>query len=325
MKAKSFCLILLAVLAWLLIDDATLAGRRPARGAAEKAGPPYLLVLGIAQDGGVPQTGNLSDPAWDDVSKRRSVACLALVDPVDGGRWMFDATPDIKEQLHALDLEAPTVERPGLKGIFLTHAHIGHYLGLALLGHESMGARDVPVYTMPRMASFLRQNGPWDQLVRYRNVELLELTANKPVRVNPRITVTPIPVPHRQEYSEVVGYRIQGPLHSALYIPDIDSWETWDAEGVRIEDEIEGVDYAFLDGSFFSNGEIPGRDMSGFPHPFITHSMERFAKLSASERSKIRFIHFNHTNPVLDPGGPQNRQVRTAGFGLAVEGERLPL
>ncbi len=318
-------LVLLAAVAMLVTDGASRTGPLMAGSSVATDGGPYLLVLGIAQDGGVPQTGDLSNPAWTDLSRKRRVACLAVVDPTDGGRWMIDATPDVKEQLHALDLAAPTAQRPGLRGIFLTHAHIGHYLGLALLGHESMGARDVPVYAMPRMASFLRQNGPWDQLVRYRNIVVNELSGGESVRLNQRLSITPVPVPHRQEYSEVVGYRIQGPSRSALYIPDIDSWETWDEQGVHVEDEITKVDFAFLDGSFFANGEIPGRDMSGFPHPFITHSMERFAKLPESERAKIRFTHLNHTNPVLDSLGPESRQVKAAGFGLAVEGERFGL
>ncbi len=317
--------ILLASVAIFQPGGAPQTGGMASERPRETRGEPFLLVLGIAQDGGVPQTGDLSNRAWTDASRRRRVACLAVVDPTGGGRWMIDATPDIKEQLHALDLAAPTAQRPGLNGIFLTHAHIGHYLGLALLGHESMGAREVPVYAMPRMASFLRQNGPWDQLVRYRNIVVNELSGGEPVKLNQRLSITPIPVPHRQEYSEVVGYRIEGPSRSVLYIPDIDSWETWDEQGVHIEDEIAKIDVAFLDGSFYANGEIPGRDMSGFPHPFITHSMERFAKLSESERAKIRFIHLNHTNPVLDSVSPESRKVKAAGFGVAVEDDRLGL
>ncbi len=283
---------------------------------------PYLVVLGVAQDAGVPQAGTRAHPAWRDPSRRRHAACLALVDPRSGRRWMFDATPDLKHQLHHLDTLAPAEDVPGLAGVFLTHAHIGHYTGLMLLGHESMGARQVPVYAMPRMHEYLSTNGPWDQLVRYRNIELHPLAAEAPVELGEALEVTPILVPHRQEYSEVVAYRIDGPHRSALFLPDIDRWEEWDRS---LEDVLATVDIAYLDGSFYANGEIPGRDMSGFPHPFITLTMDRLAALPPEQRGKVRFIHFNHTNPVLDPTSAERAEVAARGFGLAEEGDLEPL
>lgn len=304
----------------------------------ESDGPtePYLVVLGIAQDGGVPQIGTPPEPVgkkqplWQSLvvmkllahpfADRRLVVSLAVVDPQSKKRWLFEATPDIKEQLYRLDMLAPVADpAPGLSGIFLTHAHMGHYTGLAQLGHEALGAKEVPVYVMPRMGEFLSGNGPWDQLVRYGNISLRVLAAARPVRLNARLNVTPVVVPHRQEYSEVVGFIIAGPHKRVLFIPDIDNWEALDAEGTRIEDLIASVDLAYLDGTFFANGEIPGRDMSGFPHPFITHSLQRFSSLPVSERAKIRFIHLNHTNPALRAESKARQAIVAAGFGVAEE------
>lgn len=261
-----------------------------------------LVVLGVAQDGGKPQLGNPDDPAWADQSLRRIATSLALVDRRDAKprRHLFEATPDMREQLHRLDAIAPVENSTALDGIFLTHAHIGHYTGLMFLGHESAGASYVPVYAMPRMAEFLGTNGPWNQLVRKENIYLAIMSEGEAETLAPGINVTPFAVPHRQEYSEVVGFRIDGPSKKAVFLPDIDSWEEWDKTGTRIEDVIAGADIAFLDATFFANGEIPGRDMKGFPHPFVSHSMERFAPLSAADKAKVRFIHMNHTNPLLD-------------------------
>lgn len=292
---------------------------------AQEVGPPRLIVLGVAQDGGVPQAGTKTHPAWDDPAERRLVASLALVDPATSQRWLFDATPDFREQLHRLDTVFPVAGAPGLAGIFLTHAHIGHYTGLMHLGHESMGTRGVVVYAMPRMAEYLRTNGPWDQLVRYENIAIEPLAAGVPVHLTDRITATPFLVPHRQEYSEVVGFRIDGANRSALFIPDIDSWEEWDDEGTRIEDLIAQVDVAYLDATFYANGEIPGRDMSGFPHPFVTHSMDRFAALAPKERAKVRFIHLNHTNPAIRPDSEARRTIAENGFRVAEEMEEVGL
>ncbi len=293
---------------------------------------PYLYVLGIAQDGGVPQAGSFDDTAWSDPKARRLPTSLGLIDPAGGRRWLFDATPAFPEQLYRLhkesakaDGETPRDRENVLDGIFLTHAHIGHYTGLVHLGHEVMGAELVPVYAMPRMANFLELNGPWSQLIDYQNIVINRIQAALPVHLGGDITVTPVVVPHRQEFSEVVGYRIEGPKRSVLFIPDIDSWEEWDELGVRIEDEIKKVDVALLDGTFFENGEIPGRDMSDFPHPFITHSMERFSKLSKREKKKIRFIHLNHTNPALVAKSDAWKKVISRGFRIAEEGERISL
>jgi pyrroloquinoline quinone biosynthesis protein B len=138
----------------------------PTAAYAQHTDAPYLVVLGIAQDGGVPQAGTKDHPGWHDPAFKRLVVSLALVDPATAQRWLFEATPDFRDQLHRLDTVFPVEETPGLDGVFLTHAHMGHYTGLMYLGHESMGAQGVPVYAMPRLRAYLSSNGPWDQLVR---------------------------------------------------------------------------------------------------------------------------------------------------------------
>ena len=293
--------------------------------AATQPTGPFLLVLGVAQDGGFPQAGCRREccaGARRDRSQRRGVACVAVVDPATSERWLFDATPDFRQQLRMLDEAAPPESVPGLAGILLTHAHIGHYPGLIHLGREAIGARAMPVYAMPRMRAFLADNGPWDQLVRLENIDLRAIQADRPVALNDRLTATPILVPHRDEYSETVGFRIAGPSRSVLYVPDIDKWERW---GRRVETLIAEVDVAYLDGTFFAEGEIAGRSMAEIPHPFIMESMKRFETLPASERAKIRFIHLNHTNPALRADSAARKQIERAGFRVAAIGERVKL
>ena len=311
-------------LAWALLLALLSACAAPSRSESPEA--PFLIVLGVSQDGGTPQAGDFDHPGWRDATRRRLVSCLGLVDPRSGKRWMFDTTPDFREQLKHLHDAAPSREgAPALDGVFLTHAHIGHYTGLMFLGHESMGARGVPVYAMPRMRAFLETNGPWDQLVRLQNIDLRPLSAGERVDLAPGLGVTPLLVPHRQEYSEVVAFRIDGPDRSALFLPDIDSWREWDEMGTRLEDVLATVDVAYLDATFFADGEIPGRDMSGFPHPFIRTTMERLSASPEKERAKVRFIHLNHTNPAHDPGGAARREIVDSGMRVAERGERFPL
>jgi len=291
----------------------------------QQSDPPYLVVLGIGQDAGVPQAGT-DDPRWEIDSLQHFATSLALVDPETKQRWLFEATPDFPEQLRLFDIQVPPEKRaPGLDGIFLTHAHIGHYTGLMYLGRESIGAKGVPVFAMEKMDSFLENNGPWSQLVQLENIIINRVEPEREIQLNERLSVLPFLVPHRQEYSEVAGYIINGPEKSVLFIPDIDSWEEWDEWGVRIENMIAKVDVAYLDATFFANGEIPGRDMSNFPHPFIRHSMKRFKNLPEAEKSKIRFIHLNHTNKALLQDSDERMEVIKKGFAIANPLEKFEL
>jgi len=233
---------------------------------------------------------------------------------------MFDATPHFTDQLFDLDMEAPA-DKFELAGIFLTHAHIGHYVGIMFLGHEVMGAHDVPVFAMPRMAEFLTNNGPWSQLVAYKNILLQPLQHEVGQQLG-NIRVMPFLVPHRDEYSETVGYRIEGPNRSAVFIPDIDKWSDWD---ISIAELVKTVDYALIDATFYADGELPGRDMSKIKHPYIVESMQAFANLPATERSKIWFIHMNHTNPVLNKESKERKFVLSEGFNVEYKGLRLGL
>jgi pyrroloquinoline quinone biosynthesis protein B len=286
---------------------------------------PYTLILGIAQDAGYPQAGTKSSPAWDDHNLRRLATCLALIDPRSARRWLFDATPYFKEQLHRLDNVAPDPRVPGLDGIFLTHAHIGHYTGLIHLGREAIGAHNLPVYAMPRMERFLCENGPWEQLITLGNIDIRPLRDQEPVQLSPDITVTPLLVPHRDEYSETVAFRIAGPSQSVLFLPDINGWDDWEKMDMRIEDVLSPVDVAYLDGTFLSAQELPGRDLREIPHPLIASSIERFATLPASERAKIRFLHLNQSNPLIRDDAESNAMLREAGLDVAREGEMVAL
>lgn len=287
---------------------------------AELPTVPYLYVLGIAQDGGYPHAGcekACCREVWTALESRKLVSCLALIDPVSGENWMLDATPDFKDQQHRLKQECGQ----DLDGIFLTHAHIGHYTGLMHLGREVIGTSEMPVYAMPRMKAYLQTSGPWSQLVNLNNIALQNLRADSTIRLNERLQITPFRVPHRDEYSETVGYRIDGPNHTAVFIPDIDKWERWER---NVDSLLQTVDYAFIDGTFYQNGEIVGRDISEIPHPFVSESIARFQQVSIDPESII-FIHLNHTNPLLRKDSPERRELLRKGYGLAEEGQRWAL
>ena len=276
-----------------------------------------LIILGTIQDGGSPHIGctkNCCKNLFLNPDKNRKVVSLGIIDPINKKNYLFEATPDLPAQIKNLKEHSAFSDKETPDGIFVTHAHIGHYAGLMYLGKEAMNAKEIPVYVMPKMKTFLETNGPWSQLVNTKNILLQPLENNQEIILTSIIKVKPILVPHRDEYSETVGYLITGPTKKVLFIPDIDKWEKWDKNIIEM---IAMVDYAFIDATFYDGEEINNRNIAEIPHPFIIESMNLFKDLPAKEKSKIYFIHFNHTNPVINKDSNQAKEIIKSGFNLA--------
>lgn len=322
MKARISLFLVAALMTTSCVD--TALENKP---QASSACGVEFVVLGIGQDGGAPQIGNPADPAWADPSLKLWAASGALIDYRHSNRYLFEATPDIREQMNFLEGISDGGDAPlGLSGVFLTHAHIGHYAGLMFAGHESIGAKELRVFALPRMQNYLENNGPWDQLVRYENIDLIPINPKSTIELGHDLSVTAHLVPHRDEYSETAAYVVKGPSKSILFLPDIDDWDRWESEfNTRIEDMISRVDIAYLDATFFDNNELPGRDMSQIPHPRVKDSMTRFEKLPRPEQEKVRFFHINHTNKIRYATSEQSKDVQQSGFKVAKRGERTCL
>ena len=283
----------------------------------------YITILGTAQDGGFPHIGcqkQCCDDFYKGILPKQQVVSLGLVDKESQQKFLFEATPDISTQLADLEknhLKTNTI----IDGVFMTHAHMGHYAGLLYFGKEALGKKDIPVYAMPKMKEFLSNNGPWSQLVTTQNIVFLDLQKDSIVPLSNALKVTPFLVPHRDEFSETVGYKIEGNTNSALFIPDINKWSLWEK---NIVEEVKKVDYAFIDATFFKEGEI-NRPMSEVPHPFIEETVALFENESLATKNKVIFIHFNHTNPALQSNSRERNELELLGFKFATEGQRFKL
>ncbi|MDB0043295.1 MBL fold metallo-hydrolase [Flavobacteriaceae bacterium] len=281
----------------------------------------YLKVLGTIQDGGIPHLGCnkkcCKDYFKNGYSKKRVVS-LGISDLKEKKNYLIEASPDISFQLNNFLKN----KSKNLNGIFITHAHIGHYSGLTNLGREVLNSSKMPLFLMPKMTEFISTNGPWDQLVKLKNVDLKKIFNEKSIELSEGLSIIPFKVPHRDEYSETVGFKIIGPKKIALFIPDIDKWDKWDKS---IKNLITEVDYAFLDGTFYDSKEINNRDISEIPHPFIIESLELFKDLKESDRNKIYYIHLNHTNPLLNFESEEYQNVVSKGYNVATEGLELEL
>ena len=281
----------------------------------------FITVLGNVQDAGYPHIGcekNCCNKNFNS-SAVNFVTSLGVTDLVDNKSFLFEATPDISKQLKFLNnnYSSSTI----VDGVFITHAHIGHYTGLMYFGREALGAHKVPVYVMPKMKQFLESNSPWNQLIDLDNVQLREIFKNKKITISKNLIIVPFTVPHRDEFSETVGYKIIGPNKSALFIPDINKWSLWNKDIVA---EVKDVDYAFLDATFFKDGEV-NRPMDEIPHPFIVETINLFKNESTQVKNKIHFIHFNHTNISLQYENPVIDSIGKLGYNFARFGDQLSL
>ncbi|MFT4832366.1 MAG: pyrroloquinoline quinone biosynthesis protein B [Psychroserpens sp.] len=293
-------------------------------------GPPFqkqvsLIILGTVQDAGSPHiacTNACCENLFVKPNQNRKVVSLGIVDSDHKKKYLFEATPDISKQIKMLKNHDLSVAGEIPDGIFLTHAHIGHYTGLMYFGKEAMNSKDIPVFAMPKMISFLENNGPWNQMVINNNISLKEISAKEEVRLTPQLTVIPFTVPHRDEYSETVGFTIVGPNKKVLFIPDIDKWHRWENS---IINALSKVDLAFIDATFYDGEELNNRDITTIPHPFVIESMELFRDLSPNEKDKVYFIHLNHTNPLLEKNSGEYKKVLDNGFHVAGIKDVFPL
>ncbi len=282
-----------------------------------------LLILGTAQDAGYPHAACYKDccaSKWENFEERIFPVSIALANYNTMKWWMIEASPDFKDQLH-LFRKITHAKFPILpEGILLTHAHAGHYTGLMQLGREIIGSQNIKTFAMPRLKNFLENNGPWSQLVSLNNIDLELIHHKEKFKIDDGISIEAFLVPHRDEYSETVGFSIHTNNKKVLFIPDINKWEEFEED---INELIKRVDFAFLDGSFFADGEL-SMDMSLIPHPFVSESMERFQVLSTTDKSKVHFIHFNHTNPLLRET-EEKESVLAKGFNIAQQRQLFKL
>ena len=274
-----------------------------------------LQVLGLAQDGGHPQAGcprPCCASAFADVGLGHRIACIGLRDGDEA--WLLDASPDLGRQAWAVG--------GTLRGVWLTHAHLGHYTGVLQLGKEAWAARGMPLFAMPAMQAFLEANEPFASVLRDGHAVVHPLAADRSVALSERLSVTPWLVPHRGPWSETVGLHVRGPSRTALYLPDIDAWEPWDRDLAEVVSEVDAL---FLDGTFFDVDELAGRDQRTIPHPTVRATMGRLQALPEALRARVHFIHLNHSNPLLDPASEASAEVERRGYRVAREGLRLSL
>ena len=265
-------------------------------------------VLGTAQDGGVPHPGCDCKRcrAARAGGKRRRVASIAVVGKT-GKTFLVEAGPDFRDQLDAL-AAATGRPPPAVDAIAITHAHAGHYLGLAFLGKEAMHTQGLPVYGTPSFARFLTGNRPWSYLVDRGEIEMRTIAPGAPLAFDGAI-IHAFLTPHRGEDTDTLGFEVHGPKRRLVYVSDADVFPP------AIVDRIRDADVALVDGTFYSAAELPHRDILAVRHPYVRDTLARLV----GARGDVYFTHMNHTNPLLDSESPETKSL-PKGFCVLEEG-----
>jgi len=272
-----------------------------------------ILILGSGQDAGIPQIGCYCENCNNARSKKEYIHLSPSICFYDNEKefcFLIDASPDIKYQVDLLKTMKISHTRKGnlpFDGIFLTHAHFGHCSGLWLLGQECTDEKNVPIYCSPIMKKFLQNNHPFNHLLDRNNIILREMEIGKELHFkNLNFFIKPIEVPHRNEYTDTVGFIIES-KRKLLYFSDLDFWTE------ELTKHVNSVDIALLDGTFYTKDEISR--YKDIPHPPIIETIDLFK----DSETEIYFTHFNHSNPIVRPKGEEWNYVIKKGFKIAYD------
>ena len=276
-----------------------------------------VTLLGVAQDGGRPQPGCIRQCCQGLTEKDRRSPVSLGIETSKGMTLLVEATRDLGRQLRM-------IEKPGIDHLFLTHAHLGHVDGLGLFGRETMSARNIQLHCSPSMQALVEATPAWNQLLK-QNV--FEFSAFPRVEIDD-VVVEFIQVPHRAELSDMHAIIIRGETRSILFLPDHDTWDetlsAYRCNSVREFLEKFDIDVALLDGTFWSGGELKGRDMSVVPHPTVEESLKRLGHRRDGD-PEIFFIHLNHTNPLYNLDSDESKQLRESGWSIGFESQEFIL
>lgn len=259
-------------------------------------------VLGTVQDGGVPHLGckcDVCEAARNDQRKQMYVGSIMIHEnsDEDSGKYLVDTTPDIKYQINGEYLD----------GVFISHGHLGHIAGLPFFGTECLDTDCLPVYCTAEMRQFIMNNDPFRLMVDRNQIQLNEVGNGEKVEIRGG-SVEFRNVLHRYVNTDTTSFMIEGDEKKLYYLSDIDEW-TEEAEAT-----VQEADIAIVDGTFWSNDEIPRYEE--VPHPTIQETMDKMQDWD----TEIVFTHLNHTNPALRPESEERKEVEERGFKIAERG-----
>lgn len=298
-----------------------------------------VRVLGSAAGGGVPQW-NCACPncsaARHGVQPRRLQSSVAIG---DGERWMLlNCSPDIAAQIEAFPPLQPRAKRATpIAGMLITDANVDHLGGLAVLrqsgGHRfivrsTQAVREIAT-AQPAFAPFAQAPHAWVDVPIHEPCKPLwadDLIGSAfDVRAIPVPGLTPGYAGRSTAFGAVAAFEIRDCAggKTLLFAP------VFAAIDDALQDAIQRADVAFLDGSFYSDDELPRAELMDktahhLGHQPVGGSRGTLARLDGAAGKTI-FTHVNNSNPMLDPHSRAACTVRDAGARVAYDGMELTL
>jgi pyrroloquinoline quinone biosynthesis protein B len=306
-----------------------------------------LKIIGSAAGGGFPQWNcnfRLSRAARKGMPGVRPRTQSSLAVSADNGNWvLFNASPDIREQIAATPELQPTPDGPlratPIAAVVLTNGEVDHVAGLLSLRERQPFA----LYAARPVLEALAANPifgvldpdvvPRRELAPGKETEIRN-AAGETTGVNIEPFIVPGKVPlylegdapdHGGGDGETIAVRIfsdgTGP---AFYVPGCAHVET------DLKSRLKGARCLMFDGTVYEDdemiqagvGEKTGARMG---HIAMAGKGGAIASLADVPVERRIFVHINNTNPVLDENSPEHAKVRAAGWEIAFDGMEVEL
>ena len=278
-----------------------------------------VTVLGIAQDGGHPQPGCLR-PCCANIIEPHYPVSLGIRSS-EGTNLLIEATRNLGDQFTLWG-------QTNVDHLLLTHAHLGHVDGLGLFGREAIAARDIELHVSDDMYHLIDRTPQWNLMVQQGVFNIRTFTAGDIVFSQGELSIEAVRIPHRAELSDMHAFIIRGPSKSLLFLTDHDTWNetltVHDRSSIRELLAKLNVDIALIDGTFWSEDELAGRNQATVPHPPVLQTLKMLGEKKQDDPDII-FTHLNHTNPLYNRGSEQYAEVERLGWSVAYQGQRFTL
>ncbi len=310
-----------------------------------------LKIIGSAAGGGFPQWNcnyRLSRGAWNGETNIRPRTQSSLAASVNGSDWvLFNASPDIRQQIAATPELQPRVEGPlrgtPIRAVILTNADVDHIAGLLSLRERE----PFVIYATRRVLQVLEANSIFNVLDRsvVQRCELVLGEQTDIIGVNGEptgIVVETFAVPGKvalfledqtkaangfgTEEGDTIGLRISSRAddRAAFYIPGCARIDH------SLKQRLSGADCLLFDGTVFTDDEmitagVGAKTGARMGHLHISGEDGSMVSLADIGIKRRVYVHINNTNPILDETSPEHAAVNEAGWEVAYDGMEVRL
>jgi pyrroloquinoline quinone biosynthesis protein B len=301
-----------------------------------------IRVLGSAAGGGFPQWNcnchNCHRLRHNTMNgKARTQSSIAV--STDGKNWLlFNTSPDIRAQLEAFPAIQPKegVRDTGIKAIMLIDSQIDHTTGLLMLRE----GKPLDIYCSDMVKQDLSSGFPlFKMLEDYCTINHHSIPLDGSSFTIPGIddlrfythslkSKAPPYSPHRHDPhdGDNIGVIIEqiSSGKKLYYSPGLGEIEP------HVMDAMQNVDCLLVDGTFWTDDEMPQQGISPKKAREIGHLPQSGAGgmievLRGVRKARKILIHINNTNPILDEDSAQRKTLAAEGIEVAYDGMEIVL